>query len=407
MKSTLINRTKQMDYNEHEYESRMCPVCEVDNCIKLFNQSFATLDFLKGYNVVICKNCGMAYANNIPTQKEFDHYYAEMSKYENYCTGGYASQQDAERFVDIAKMVRKNFSDQKIFIVEVGCSTGGLLHCLKDEGFYNLLGIDPSSKCSELANNVYKIPVMVGSFSNVRLDKKADLLIVIAVLEHIVDMKDIFCHISQMVNDNGYLLIEVPDAEKFSQYPDAPFQQFSTEHVNYFSHNSLLQLLQMNNFECIELYRCTRLQSEIQTMPSVVGLFKKQSKMICSKVSYDNTTMVALQEYISVSHEVLEKVVPVFEQLAKSKEQIYVWGVGTHTLRLIASGGFTHVNVIGFFDSNPKYWEKKLEGMTVYGPEKLKEIKQRILISSRVHQEEIKWLIEEKFQFKHGTITLY
>ena len=64
---------------------RACPVCGGGNSKLLFEQHFEQLSgaqLLDGYSIVVCRDCGVAFADRIPEQAVFDDYYREFSKYE-------------------------------------------------------------------------------------------------------------------------------------------------------------------------------------------------------------------------------------------------------------------------------------------------------------------------------------
>lgn len=44
------------------------------------------------------------------------------------------------------------------------------------------------------------------------------------------------------------IYIAVPDASQYFNGPDAPFQEFSLEHINYFGPTSLTNILEINGF---------------------------------------------------------------------------------------------------------------------------------------------------------------
>ena len=62
---------------------RACPICASLDSRVLFRQSFESLsdvEFLNGYDVVVCEPCGFAFANGIPEQPVFDEYYRDLSE---------------------------------------------------------------------------------------------------------------------------------------------------------------------------------------------------------------------------------------------------------------------------------------------------------------------------------------
>ena len=100
---------------------------------------------------------GMMNACIFHPQATFDTYYRDLSKYEYDQREGVESPFDLERF-------RQNVAEARVFIpgpdariLEIGCSTARLLSLLKEAGFGNLLGLDPSPSCARAAKRLYGI----------------------------------------------------------------------------------------------------------------------------------------------------------------------------------------------------------------------------------------------------------
>src|SRR5580658_3984870 len=104
---------------------RPCPVCLAQKARLLFRQSFCAFSeggLLTGYDLVVCAQCGAAYADGIPPREVFDTYYARMSKYEQSQRSGEISQVDKERFAHVADMLAPHLGPASR-IVDVGCAT--------------------------------------------------------------------------------------------------------------------------------------------------------------------------------------------------------------------------------------------------------------------------------------------
>jgi len=84
-----------------------------------------------------------------------------------------------------------------------------------------------------------------------------------------------------------------------------------------------------------------------------------------------------------------------------------VWGVGTHTLRLLATQGLDPASVALFVDSSVKYQGQELRGVPVVSPEALRERQEPILISSRGFQNEIYHQIRNTMGLSNPVIMLY
>src|SRR5580700_4084015 len=77
--------------------SRPCAVCGSNRKRRLFEQKFSTVCLLEGYTVVVCEQCGFAFADDIPEQEAFDAYYRDLSKFEYQHRGGRESACDESR----------------------------------------------------------------------------------------------------------------------------------------------------------------------------------------------------------------------------------------------------------------------------------------------------------------------
>ena len=84
-----------------------------------------------------------------------------------------------------------------------------------------------------------------------------------------------------------------------------------------------------------------------------------------------------------------------------------VWGVGTHTLRLLATRGLDPSKVALFVDSSAKYQGQELRGVPVVSPDVLTQRQEPILISSRGFQSEIHHQIRHTLQLPNPIILLY
>ena len=73
--------------------------------------------------------------------------------------------------------------------------------------------------------------------------KRYDFIRLNTILEHIVELNGTIKNLKTLLNPSGYLYISVPNVMKFKDCKNAPFQEFSVEHINYFSINSLTNLM--------------------------------------------------------------------------------------------------------------------------------------------------------------------
>ena len=387
---------------------RPCPICESSDSRLLFQQRFERLsgiEFIDGYDVVVCAQCGLAFADGIPGQAVLDAYYRDLSKYEYAHKSGKESDLDVRRFTDIAATVAAHLPSRTSRVLEIGCATGRLLAIVRDAGFASVQGLDPSPGCARAAKELYDIPVLVGSMFDIPLPKGSiDFVILIGVLEHVEDVRGAMQHVSDVLGPGGRVYAEVPDAAHLAGRPDAPYQEFSTEHINFFSTTSLANLFRTTGFAVVMTGESIRQQHDNTTYPAAFGVFTKAAA--AGAIVRDEITEPGLRRYIEESSGVEEQTRLAIENASRGKP-LLVWGTGTHTQRLLAIGAFRNVPIVAFVDSNPKYHGRDLHGIPVISPASLAGRREPILISTRGFQAEIQHQIRQQLKLDNEIILLY
>ena len=292
--------------------------------------------------------------------------------------------------------------------MEIGCANGGLLNELKQVGYKNVLGVDPSPVCAQNAENLYQIRVITSALSD--LSKEIglfDFIILVAVLEHIRDLSEAVTKLSNLLAPDGKLYIEVPDVLQFTSSLDAPFQEFSIEHINYFSSKSLLNLMGTCGFSEVSSTQIAYEQTDFHTGYVLRMVFEKERGNRSLIILPDRTSMPALKKYIVASQGIEERIHKIVNELVESQIPLIVWGVGTHTQRLVATSRLINAKIVAFVDSNPNYQGKLLNGIPIIEPKRLSEMREPILVSSRIFQNEIVRQIRDELLLKNEVYTLY
>jgi len=70
----------------------------------------------------------------------------------------------------------------------------------------------------------------------------------VAVLEHVLEPRQQVREVSRLLRRDGFLFVSVPAAASFKDHIDAPFQEFSVEHINYFTSRSLANAMGAEGF---------------------------------------------------------------------------------------------------------------------------------------------------------------
>lgn len=387
---------------------RNCEICGGHENKKIYHQRFilpTRYYFHGGYDVVICKNCGFVYADNIPDQNFFEAYYKEMSKKSFYIKSKvFKKEKNSNYEKEMFKRLKYSFKCFKKYlkkdykILDLGCYTGELMKILKNNGYNNLLGVDPSDYAVKIAKERYGIKVIKASiFDNLDNLGKFDFIIINHVLEHIKNLNEFLKNVKNMLNIDGKIYIETPDADNFfisqsnkylPEHQEA-FQQFSVEHINFFTKKSTNNLMSMNGFEKLQL------RSKVSVIAIVSSIWKPD---------IDSTKLI---KYVNDSKKLLSALQLKIIEINKKYKGLYVWGAGVHTQKLLAQTNLFKADIKAFVDSNPNYHKAKLLNRPIISPIKLvKEKNLPILISSKGYQENIKRQIKE-MGLKNRILTLY
>jgi SAM-dependent methyltransferase len=372
---------------------RACPCCGASAPELLYAQRFSGVaggSLLAGYDVVVCRACGFGFADNLPDQQEFDAYYRRMSKYENPQRGGELSAFDLRRYAQTAAVIAGVVPDRAARILDIGCATGGLLGQLRLLGYTRLLGLDPSPACGEIAARLHGVQVAHGALGDLPADAGLfDAVVLGSVLEHVRDLAGALRRVRALLVPGGHLYVEVPDAAAFACVRrDPPYQEFSTEHINYFSSVSLANLMAANGFGEV-FSRPTRLELapgiDVHDIKAAFRLDPGAHRTLLP----DRVTAPSLRAYIAASARAEAGLAAVIDRVITARLPLIVWGVGTLTQHLLAAGNLARADIRAFVDSDPRYQGKDIGGVPVLSPAQLAGRSEAILISTLVYQDEI------------------
>lgn len=368
----------------------LCPLCGGRRREVMFRQQFESLgsaSLMSGYDVVTCEECGFVFAAGIPPSEVFGRYYAQASKYEFSHAGGKQHVSEVARLTDLAEWIAAHCS-QDARLIDVGCATGELLVRLRERGFASVTGLDPSEACVRYGRDQFGLRMISGVFvTRPESEPPYDVLVLSAVLEHVPDLHACVENMTSWIVPNGQVVLEVPDAAHFADAFNAPYQEFSVEHINFFSKESLANLMERHGFngEATRHYICSA--GAGVTGAGLTMVFRAGGSRTPPRKEYASSTGV--RRYLTKCELWVEHERRVIQDLVASQEPILVWGTGTLCQRLLATTPLRDANILGFIDSNPHYQGKKLHHRPVLAPNDLARFKEPVLITSWAFQEEI------------------
>ena len=94
--------------------------------------------------------------------------------------------------------------------------------------------------------------IEIGFLSNIKIDKKPDIIIYSHVLEHILDLKSELTSIKNIISENTIVYIEVPGVKEIHRnFESNILKYFQNAHTYHFSLETLTNLFSIMGFELI------------------------------------------------------------------------------------------------------------------------------------------------------------
>lgn len=375
----------------------------------LYRQQFASFapgSIGDGYDVVACNVCGMCFATELPDPQRFAQYYADSSKYDLSAEGARLSAKDVQRYADQARFVAANVVDHTAPVLDVGTATGGFLLGLMEAGFERLYGVDPSPDAVRVARDDFGLDVAIGGLdAAVSWGLKFGLVSYVAVLEHVLEPREQVREVSRFLRPGGHIFVSVPDAGSFKNHVGAPFQEFSVEHINYFTRRSLANAMGAEGYSLVAERTVVLPLGTDGHGPALEAAYRWDGAV--SPRQPDDSGADDVREYIHRSGVREASLLERIATLASSGERIYVWGTGTHTLHLLETSRLGDCQIEAFLDSNPHYAGATLAGRPVIAPSALQAVDAPILVCSAVSQSGIASAARERFGPDVPLILLY
>jgi 2-polyprenyl-3-methyl-5-hydroxy-6-metoxy-1,4-benzoquinol methylase len=370
---------------------RSCPICKNTNVEFLHTQKFELPTghpLADGYEVAACVHCGFVFADTAVSQADYDRFYTEHSKYEDAKTGtgGVSNPFDWKRQQETGRQIADFLQDTNLKILDVGCANGGMLKALRELGYENLCGLDPSPVCVENTRQL-GLEAQQGSLFHPFRENTYDCVILSHTLEHVEDVRGALDWILEQLKTGGVIFLETPDASRYVDFNYAPFQEFNTEHINHFSLASLKSLMSVGGFELVQGGAKTLQTAPQIQYPAVYGFWKYVGND--GAIKKDDDLKGRIEQYIQQSGTMINQIKRHLQKSFANSPEIIVWGTGQLTMKLLLEAPLAEANILAFVDSNPINQGKTLRGIRIISPQEVFRLSAPILVSSTLHQNHI------------------
>lgn len=389
---------------------RMCPICNTDVVEKIYTLNYsmpAEYKLSRTIEVVCCSNCGMVYDDLSAVLDDCEEYSKENNRYEDY------EMDYIKRYLsEIGDDFSKRFSPRDISILDIGCSTGILLDILKNKGFVNICGLDPSKiSCEKVVQR--NINARQGSIYEKMIDfeDNFDVIILVQVLEHLYDVDKAIIQMKKWLKDDGYIYISVPDAASYQDYYGNISSVLCAEHINHFSEISLNRVMEKHGFKQRTFFKRSFKVSEksnthgddiVSSFDGIYSVVNKSelSQDIDKDIKSAKSVKSLIEEYETRNANKEKKI----KKLLESGEQLILWGA-THMAMNLLDTTLKNCNIEAFVDIDCSKQGLVIKGIPVKSPEILYEFDGSILILESIVMSDILNSIK-KMGLTHNVVIL-
>ena len=344
------------------------------------------------YSVAVCHRCGFVYADPAATQRDYDRFYSEWSKYDDSATatGSGLSPFDGARLSATASDIAGALPSRTTSILDAGCATGGLLTALRDQGLTAVAGLDPSPHCAAACRD-RGFEAYVGSIASApAYMPKFDCVVFSHVLEHIYDIPAFFTAARRLLAPGGDIYLETPDATRYDDYLYAPFQEFNTEHINHFSPRALENAGRRFGFRPTLVGQKVIQTGEDTLYPAAFGFFRDNGGTVDERlVVCDQELPSKIDAYIRHSAEQMKGINRHLAGQLSNNQHVILWGAGQFAMKLLTLPCLARTHVRFLVDNNPILRGRTLAGSPVVGPQEIAGTREPIIIATLLHADEI------------------
>ena len=321
---------------------------------------------LKRYPLVVgfCECSHLTTLHKVPKKERYEKYEYSYTS-DNSPVSRLHFRTIAKRIVDYFKISKNSF------VVEAGSNDGTFLKEIKNFSHSKVLGVDPSKNISNIANQK-KLNTFVGYFnsSNTKLIKnkygEADIIYGANVFNHADDNLDFLSGAYQLLNDNGVLVLEVPDLNSLIE--KVGFDTIYHEHRHYYSEKSLNKILCQKKFHIFKI-------EKISYMAGSIRVYAKKNKTKFKK-KFSSVSLSDFKKFKKKIKHVSGKIISFVENKNLNKMNVFGLGAATKGNTLLNYCKFTEKNINFILDKSKLKINKYTpgSGIKIVDEKKIKNI---------------------------------
>jgi len=360
-----------------------CPACS-RTAAYLLDWEFSGLgDSIFNYTAQFfcCQDCSLVYVQNIDDARLARYYAGECSYFEkpHFAVTSLTNQEKYEAYI-------RFLNDNRVAPVDmadIGCGRGGFVSRLSERWEATCWGVDVDMRSMPQGERTGRVAFRMGDAARLPFDDRSlGLLTYFHILEHVRDLRGLLSEAVRVLRTDGFILIEVPDAESYRAHPiGSAFWISIREHIYHYTAKALIAALQSQGLHVLQISRQTLPTPEF-SYPSLMVLAKKTERPGAA-ANIPRAGDVAA--YVLESREALLKQAQ--EILAVAENQhVTLWGCSAELFSLLP---LLDRRLMRICDSSKQKQTSSYKGMAIEDPHSV-PISGKLIIAPYLHGAVIK-----------------
>lgn len=356
-----------------------CDYCLSDRLKKIYRAPSTKRDI----DICVCENCDL-----IQSWPRLSGIYKRSTKISGEADWGYIRYGKMQRLEDSMRFISQHIELKNLrSFLDIGANRGSFLKYLqKNLGKDKILcGVENDKFIyDEELKNLDGIRIENEKFEDTNLKEKFDFIHSSHTLEHVVSASAKMSKMKELVKDDGYVYLEVPNADSI-KIKENIFEFFIDNHLFHFTQTTLEAYIKTFGFEIFakqieDYFLCYILKP--------LNKYKKDN-FITPKTK---VAIKVLNEYsinLKNSRKNLKNFSSKISKLS-NYSKVGVWGLGRIFDIIRKNKGFDKANVKIFIDKNLAKFMDSLDGIQVSVPEDIKDKKiENLIICSELYFNDI------------------
>ena len=262
-----------------------------------------------------CMNCGHVQSTNDPVD-----YYKEV------ITAAGLSKKICEERISIINQIINDNNLKKPQILEIGSHQGLMVKTIRDNINCDITGIEASKNSVQIAqeNNINVVEGYFGENSQNLENKKFDIVICYNFLEHMPSPTKVLETLKKYLNEKAFIYMTVPSLNFIKN--TSCVHEFISDHLSYFTLNSLRRLFSYCGFEVI---RCNSFHNNNDL--EIIAKYEKIEELTLELSRY---------------YKLIKDLNNILDSIPNDRKPIFIWGAGHRSLTLISQLNYDKINFI-------------------------------------------------------------